>query len=212
MRWFFVLFCLPACLPGHQDTRSYTFAFMSHDLDGGALPVPRNEVVSVEVTVRDTDNNFVLIDPLEISWSAGDKTTLDVNSFDGHAWIKGRQDWFDTIPDGGDVDAGHEPATDLTVRYHGSSGSIQVNVIINAQGRWRLHVDNDASQDVSLSQSGRSVRYDLYGFSGEINDNIFTFSGMGYDLTGVFVSRDRIEGTYINHNKNTTGPWIGERL
>ncbi|MBI4457921.1 hypothetical protein HY633_03085 [Candidatus Uhrbacteria bacterium] len=201
-----------ACIMSPGSDAQYTFYFSSQEFDGGTLPVPYGEQVNVEVMVQDENGDFVLINPFLISWTAADPDILEVSSFDGHAAIKGKKDWFDVLPPGADAGAGHEPATDLIVDYRGSTGVIRVVVVINAQDTWSIRADDDPAQEVKFKQDGRTVRHEIFDYEGSIDGNAFIFSGFGYDLTGAFVNRDRTEGTYINNNKGTAGPWVGDRL
>ncbi len=219
----------------NDDVPVESLEFRSTSINAEGLAVPNDKSVIIGIVARDKAGKEVEIDLGSLEWESSDPAVVEVKGLGDACLVTGMRDWFDsTDPDAGALgtggagpvgdagaDAGvptdfygKEPEATLTARYGGATASIPVRVVLNVEGRWRVIIDKSLSQDLSLTQNGRSVSYTgtADSASGTINGVTFglTQPSLQLTLSGTFTSKVDVNGTYVGPG-GVSGQWVAQK-
>lgn len=151
---------------------------------------PKGAVALLTLSAKDAGGKAVAVDSAVIEWNSEDATsTLSDNGDD--ASIAGESDWFD---------GGAEGVVTVTARYAGLTASMPVRTVINAAGNWHASADAGFETDVSLSQSGRSLKDTVTSYTGSVNNDRLTLNISLLTVDARFTSRDEVSGTFSGPN------------
>lgn len=205
---------------GEDPDRAVELKFRSNDLADRELAINKGDGVLVGVTAVDENGEeFGIFE--DITWETSDPDTLYVEGLGSTALCEGLKDWFDTLPEeddgdaGAEVDAGeaelpepHEPRALLTVRYGNVKASIDVAVVIDAAGEWNIYIEDKEKPlvELDLRQSGRHITSDMADYTGRIEGNAILLSVDKYELEGIFIDPDNIAGSF-----GESDTWHAER-
>lgn len=210
--------CIGSGCSDEDPDRAVELKFRSKDIADGELAINKGDGVLVGVTSADENGEeFDIFE--DITWETSDPDMLYVEGLGSTALCEGLKDWFDTLPEeddgdagadagiddaGAEVDAGeaelpepHEPRAVLTVRYGNVKASIDVAVVIDAAGKWTIYIEDKEKPlvELDLRQSGRHVTSDMADYTGRIEGNAILLSVDKYELEGIFIDPDNIAGT-----------------
>lgn len=147
-------------------------------------------------------------------WSIDKPSVVDLESYEwvlGGAYLTGKMDWFDVIPDHGNFADGYEPSATLGASYGEKSDTLLTRMVMDTSGRWEFSIAGTLPRTINLIQVGRLIAcVDDDSCVGEIRDNTFTLSFDGYDLNGLYSLRDRVEGSFTD-TQGTFGLWSASR-
>lgn len=147
-------------------------------------------------------------------WSVDKSTVVTLESVEwsiGEAHLTGTVDWFDVIPNYGNFSDGYEPSSTVKVSIGEISDSLVMRVVMDTSGRWEFSITGSLPRTINVIQDGRLLTCEEYsGCTGEIRDNILTFSFDGYELYGLYSVRGRIEGVFSDA-QGITGLWSASR-
>lgn len=194
--------------------------FHSADLVDGEVAITKDRLVFIGVYGIDSQGDKVDISD-GVTWSSSDDELVEVHSVDEAGAVIGHKDWFDTLemqadggapeddaggamdsPDGGPVDGGmpepYEPRADVTVEYNGRSARVPVAIVINADGTWQIFLNDNAEpvSEQTFRQSGRMLRNEVADAEGRIEGDRLDLRQGPLMLSGTFVSRTAVEGTF----------------
>ncbi len=153
--------------------------------------LPLGQTVAMGLTARSASGATVPVNAAAVRWEISNNTLALQTSNDGFKKLTASTDWFD-MPEPRSV----EPTATVTAYYGTLTATLVTTNVINVIGDWTATLDIGKKQELSLSQSERTIIDARTGYAGVIDGDALTITFGGASLSAKFTSRVHAFGVY----------------